>query len=189
MNGKGNMELILVTGNAEKLAIAEKALQNSSFKIVAKKIDCEEVQSDDVAEIAAKSAMFASRILGVNVIKIDSGLFIKALDGFPGPYSSFIERRLKPIQILKMMRGENNRRAFYREVLAYCEFGKEPIVFTTFTHGHIARRASGKFGWNFDRIFIANGDENTMAHFEDSERISRYSDKNWKRLTRFLSGA
>lgn len=179
-------EVTFVTSNNEKLAIAEKALKDSQFQVVGKKIDCEEVQSDDVEEIAAKSAKFASEKLEESVIKVDSGLFIEALGGFPGPYSSFVEKRLRSELILKMMKGTSNRRAFYKEALAYCELGREPIVFTAFTYGHISRRASGKLGWNFDRIFIANGDKKTMAHFSDKERIAKYSDKNWKKLSSFL---
>ena len=179
-------KLIFVTGNMEKIAIARMALQNTRFEIEVKKINCEEIQSDNIEDIAVKSAEFASKILDSALVKVDSGLFIEALNGFPGPYSAFVEGKLDAKLILRMMKGLDNRKAFYKEALAYCSSGNPTVVFSSYTHGHISLRASGKLGWNFDRIFIANKDNKTMAHFQDKERISRYSNKNWKDLIAFL---
>ena len=183
---KNGLELCFVTGNKEKLAVAKLALKGQPIKIISTKIDCEEIQSESVEEIAIKSAIFAMKKIHKPLVKIDAGLFIGALDGFPGPYSAFVEKKLKARNILQMMKGVSNRKAFYQEVLVFLEAGKEPVVFVTFTYGHIARRSSGKFGWNFDRIFIANGDKKTMANFNDQERIAKYSNKHWQELVLFL---
>jgi XTP/dITP diphosphohydrolase len=180
-------KLIFVTGNKEKIAIANTVLQNTKFEIETQKIYCEEIQSDDIEEIASKSAQYASNILKKTVIKVDSGLFIKALNEFPGPYSAFVEKKINAELILKMMKGEKNRTAYYKEALAYCKPGENPIIFSTFTYGNIALRAKGKYGWNFDRIFITNGDNQTMANFPDKERIAKYSNKNWKKLLKLLT--
>jgi XTP/dITP diphosphohydrolase len=186
LRGDKMTKLIFVTGNKEKIAIANMALRNTKFQIEPRKIYCEEVQSDDIEDIASKSALFASKALNLELVKVDSGLFIEALNGFPGPYSAFVEGRLDAKLILKMMEGEANRSAFYKEALAYCKPGEIPIVFSALTRGHISLRASGKLGWNFDRIFIADGDTKTMAHFDDEERVSKYNNENWKRLILYL---
>lgn len=179
-------KLIFVTGNKEKIAIAKMALENTQFKIEARKIYCEEIQSDKIEDIVAKSAEFALKVLHSELIKVDSGLFIEALGGFPGPYSAFVEKKLDAKLILKMMKGMDNRKAFYKESLAYCNTWEPTIIFSSYTYGHISKKSSGKYGLNFDRIFIANGDSKTMAHFIDEERIKRYSNKNWIRLVSFL---
>ena len=71
-----------------------------------------------------------------------------------GPYSEYVERKIKAEDIIKLMQGKSNRKAFYKEVMAYCEYKKEPITFTTYTRGIISECVSGTKGWNFDRIFI-----------------------------------
>lgn len=180
-------KLIFITGNKEKIAIARAALEATSIIIEAKNIDCVEIQSDEIAEIAKTAAKYSSGMLKADVVKVDTGLFIEALNGFPGPYSSYVERHLTAKQILRMMSGEKNRKAVYREALAYCEAGCEPVVFTASTEGEIATRASGKFGWNFDRIFIANEDTMTLAHFPDEKRIGKYSEANWKSLVAYIA--
>lgn len=180
-------DLTLITGNAEKINIAKAALQDTDIVLNVLKIDCPEIQSDDTEEIAKYSAKYASEYLKTNILKIDSGLFIEALGGFPGPYSEYIERKLDAKQILNLMQGIENRNAYYKEVMAYCEYGKEPITFTTYTKGLINKEVDGSLGWNFDRIFILNGDTKTMANFDDAERANKYSHENWKTLVNYLN--
>lgn len=111
---------------------------------------------------------------------------MKSLEVFHGPYSEYVERKLDSEDILRLMSGKTNRKAFYKEVLAYCEYQKEPITFTTFTRGTISQEISGNNGWNFDRIFILDGDKLTMANYSDVERAQKYSHENWIKLAEYI---
>lgn len=104
-----------------------------------------------------------------------------------GPYSEYVERKIDAEDIIKLMQGKSNRKAYYKEVMAYCEYKKEPITFTTYTRGIISESVSGTKGWNFDRIFILDGDTKTMANYNDEERAKMYSHENWINLAKFLS--
>lgn len=180
------MEILFITGNKEKIAIANTILNKENITVKAKKIECSEIQSDDNEIIAKESAKYASNITKSNVIKIDTGFYIEELNGFPGPYAEYVERKLDAKDILKMMENKQNRKAYYKEVLAYCEYGKEPITFTTFTNGTISNELSGEKGYNFDRIFIIDGDNQTIANYKQSERAQKYSNDNWKNLVKYL---
>ena len=182
-------KLTLITGNTEKINIARAALQGTGIFLDAQKIACPEIQCDDIEEIAKFSAKYASNYLKSNVIKIDSGLFIEALDGFPGPYSEYVERKLKAEHIIRLMQGIQNRSAYYKEAMAYCEYGKEPIVFLTHTNGRISTTVDGNLGWEFDKIFIWGDDDKTMANFTDEQRACKYSHENWKRIRDYLKTA
>lgn len=103
-----------------------------------------------------------------------------------GPYSEYVERKLDAEDIIRLLDGKSSRKAFYKEVLAYCEYKKEPITFTTYTGGTISKEVSGKDGWNFDRIFILNGDNLTMANYSDVERAQKYSHENWTKLVEYI---
>ena len=178
--------VIFVTGNQEKINIAQEALKGTGIILEPKKINCIEIQDDNNEVVANFSAKYASNTLQDTVIKTDSGLFIVALNGFPGVYSEFVERKLEATDILKLMKGKTDREAYYKEVLAYCEYEKEPITFTTITKGKIAEEVSGTLGWSFDKIFILDGDNATMAHYSDEERAKKYSHDNWDKLASFL---
>ena len=168
-----NMEILFITGNKEKIALANAILNPKNIKVKALKIDCPEIQEDDNEKIAISSAKYASEFMKSNVVKVDTGFYIEALDGFPGPYAEYVERKLDAEDILKMLADKTNRTAYYKEVLAYCEYGKEPITFTTYTYGKINTELSGTEGYNYDRIFICDGDDKTMAKIKKA--INEYT--------------
>ncbi len=186
LNQQEVKEVIFMTGNQEKIKIAKNAVQDIGIEIVARKIDCPEIQADDCSIIAANSAKNASILVNKPVVKIDSGLFINSLGGFPGPYSQYVERNIDASLILEMMKNISDRSAYYQESLAYAEPCKEVIVFDSLTKGSISLELHGDFGWNFDRIFIKDGDSKTMANYPDEERIKKY-ETGWKKFADYLS--
>lgn len=180
------MEIIYVTGNIAKIESAKQVLEPLGFKINNIKMDVIEIQNDSIEEVAAYSAKYASNILKKDVLKNDSGLVIPALNGFPGPYTHYVEDTLGEDGILKLMEGVENREAYFLEVLAYCEYKKEPILFKSITKGTIAYEKSGSYGWSYDYIFIPEGKTKTMANFEDKERWSLWDDSAYLELANYL---
>ena len=98
-------KVIFITSNQEKINIAKNAVKGSGVEIVARKIECHEIQNDDCSIIAANTAKNAAILVNESVVKIDSGLFINGLDGFPGPYSQYVERKIDASLILEMMKN------------------------------------------------------------------------------------
>ena len=83
--------------------------------------DYVEIQSDDPGTIAAHGAREAYRACGEPVITDDAGLFVDALNGFPGTYSSFVEDTLGIERVARLALAEDDTRASFRCVLAYCD--------------------------------------------------------------------
>ena len=81
---------------------------------------------EDVAKFGAK---YACQELNRSVIVEDAGLFIRALNGFPGTYSKFVQNSLGNQNILKLMDGVDDRYAEFRSVIGYCTPNSEPKVF------------------------------------------------------------
>ena len=112
---------------------------------------------------------------------------IPALNGFPGPYTHYVEDTLTKDGILKLMDGIENREAYFIEVLAYTELEKEPVVFVSKTKGSIAYEKSGEFGWSYDKIFIPYGEEKTLSNFSDDERWKFWDDTAYEKLAEHLN--
>ena len=83
--------------------------------------DYVEIQSNDPGTIAAHGAREAYRACGEPVITDDAGLFVDALNGFPGTYSSFVEDTLGIERVARLALAEEDTRASFRCVLAYCD--------------------------------------------------------------------
>lgn len=80
-----------------------------------------EPQAEDLATVAAHGARAAYHQLGEPVFVDDSGITIEALEGFPGPYSSFVEEKLGIERVWQLVEDEDNQAAAFRAVIAYCD--------------------------------------------------------------------
>ena len=139
-----------------------------------------------IEEIAAQSAKEACEKLKCTVLKNDTGFFIEELGGFPGPYTHYVMEKIGTDGILKLMKGKTNRKAYYKEAFAYCEYGKEPVVFTSITKGTLAKRKSGKYGMRIDPMFIPEGHDKTMAHYNDEKRFHLWNTKAYDDIAEYV---
>jgi XTP/dITP diphosphohydrolase len=84
-----------------------------------------EIQADELGPIAARGAREAHAHVGGPVIVDDAGLFVEALDGFPGPYSAYVEETLGVERVGRVARAVGDdgtpARAVFRCVIAYCD--------------------------------------------------------------------
>lgn len=179
-------KIVYVTGNKSKLYSAKQILEPLGFEVDNVKMDTTEIQANTVEEVAIHSAKEVSEKLKCSVLKNDTGLFVDALGGFPGPYTHYVDETLGEDGLLKLLDGVDNRKACFIEAFAYCEYGKEPVVFKSITNGVIAQEKSGEYGWSWDYIFIPDGYEKTMANYPDEERCLVWNTDGYKLLADYL---
>ena len=180
------MKIVYMTGNKFKLLIAKKILEPIGIEVENKVIDCPEIQSNSIEEVAKFSSKYASDVLQCDTLKNDSGLVIPALNGFPSAYSKYVEETLTEDGIIKLMEGIEDRSAYFLEVLAYTELNKDPIVFISKTRGSIAKEKTGENGWGYDKIFIPEGEQQTLACFSDDERWKFWDESGYTEFANYL---
>ncbi len=171
------MELLRIsvaTKNRHKVEEANIALKSFGIELVPVDVPKVEIQSDDLREIAIYAARAAYQYLRRPVVVEDSGLFIDALNGFPGPYSSYVYRTIGVEGILKLMRGVEDRRARFVAVVAFALREDWIEVFEGVVEGTIAEEARGSHGFGFDPIFVPFGETRTFAEMSSEEK-TRYS--------------
>lgn len=108
-----------VTTNPGKVREAEAYLGDDAVSQL--DYDYTEIQSGDLGAIAARGAREAHRHAGEPALVDDAGLFIRALDGFPGPYSSYAEDTIGVERTWDLASAEADHSASFRCVLAYCD--------------------------------------------------------------------
>lgn len=179
-------KITYVTGNWAKIASAKQALEPLGFEIDNIKMETPEIQAEDVPEVAKFSAKWAAEKLNKPVLKNDSGLFVKSLGGFPGVYTHYVQDTIGEDGLLKLMEGITDRSAYFKESVAYCEPGKDPVVFEGITPGRINVKKSGTYGWSWDFIFIPDGEDKTLGCFPDEERWNFWSVEMYQELAKYL---
>jgi len=169
------MTLIFVTGNRHKFKEASELASKYGLELEMRDVGYEEIQADELEEIARRGAEKASALLGKPCFVEDAGLFIRSLRGFPGPYSSYVFRTIGNEGLLRLMGGVGDRRAEFRSVVAYCEPSSRTMSFRGKVQGTIALEARGSRGFGFDPIFIPQGaDGRTFAEMTVDEK-NRFS--------------
>jgi XTP/dITP diphosphohydrolase len=130
-----------------------------------------EIQSDDLREIASFAAGEACKTILHPVVAEDSGFFVHALGGFPGPYSSYVYRTLGCEGILRLLHSEHNRDAAFQATVAFCKPKSRPVYFTGIVNGTVSRDQRGNHGFGFDPIFIPKeGDGRTFAEMSTRQK-------------------
>jgi len=167
--------VFFATSNKNKYLEAKAILKSFNVDVEWLKGNYPEIQAENLEEIASFTAKWAAEKTKKAVFVEDAGLFIQALNGFPGPYSSYVYKTLGNRGILKLLDEETHRKAFFISVIAYCEPLSEPITFIGKVNGTIAYEIRGDKGWGFDPIFIpVEGEGKTYAEMgpENKNKIS-----------------
>ena len=132
-----------------------------------------EIQSDDTKEIAENSAVEAFNKCHLPLIVEDAGLFIDALEGFPGPYSSYVYKTIQNKGVLKLMENMQNRKATFYSTIAYYSQKTGPLLFEGKIEGKITLveyKGSNNSGFGFDPIFQPVQSEKTFAEMTLKEK-------------------
>ncbi|MET1160685.1 MAG: RdgB/HAM1 family non-canonical purine NTP pyrophosphatase [Thermoprotei archaeon] len=166
-------EILFVTSNKHKYLEVKPIAESYGFKIIMYPGAKIEIQSDDLLKIAKTAALQVYMETEKPVLVEDAGLFIKALNNFPGPYSSYVFKTIGCSGILKLLEGVRDRSAVFKSAatLVY-----EPFIITAIgvTEGFIADKPRGSGGFGFDPIFIPLGSDKTYAEMSIEEK-NKYS--------------
>ena len=150
------MKVLFITSNKGKFMEAKSIGEKYGIDVEWRKEEYLEPQGSDLEEIAKKSAELLAEKIKEPFFIEDSGLFITALKGFPGPYSSYVFKTIGNEGILKLMNGIENREAYFLAVVAFFD-GENVLTFKGKVDGRIATEIRGDKGFGFDPIFEYNG--------------------------------
>jgi XTP/dITP diphosphohydrolase len=166
------MKVLFATSNKHKVAEANNIGGEYGVEFTQINTTYPEIRDDSVAAIAEAGVKHVYNQVKKPVVVEDSGLFIHALNDFPGPYSSFVFNRIGSEGILRLMSGLENRKAAFISAVAYTD-GRECRVFEGVVEGLITEEVRGTGGFGYDPIFKPEGRELTFA--QDPEHKNRVS--------------
>ncbi|MEM2105201.1 MAG: XTP/dITP diphosphatase [Candidatus Bathyarchaeia archaeon] len=166
--------IFFATSNINKFNEARNELAKYKISVGMLRVKTLEIQSENLEEVAKASAIEAYKKCGLPIIVEDAGLFVEALNGFPGPYASYVHKTIGNGGLLRLMENLENRKAFFRSVIAYCspDF-TSPICFVGEVEGEIVReerRGENKSGFGFDPIFKPLNSIKTFAEMSIAEK-------------------
>ncbi|MCY3410308.1 MAG: XTP/dITP diphosphatase [Candidatus Heimdallarchaeota archaeon] len=158
-----------ITSNEHKYTEVKQVFDLHGLEITHTKMKYVELQADSIEDIAMASAGQLATIISGDFIIEDAGLEIEALNGFPGPYSSYVFGTLGWEGILDLMKETGNRKASFRSVFVLHQ-DNQFHLFSSTCNGTINFDGIGTHGFGFDPIFVPEGSTKTFAEMSDEEK-------------------
>ncbi len=170
------MKLVIVTRNKGKFQEAERVAIEYGIGLEMPKDGIEklEIQAGSLGEVAEFSAADAYKRLKKPLIVDDSGLFINALNDFPGVYSAQAQATIGLEGVLDLMKGKENRSAYFECAVSFHD-GATTKTFVGRIEGEMLYKEVGTGGFGYDPIFAPlghNGRSFAELGIDEKNRIS-----------------
>jgi XTP/dITP diphosphohydrolase len=162
------IKITFATTNEGKLREAREIL-GATVQALDLKID--EVQTLDPIECVEKKAEAAYAKAQRPILVEDTSLFFDAWNSLPGVFVDFFLKTLDNDGMVKLLKGEANRKARAQTSLCYFD-GKKKITTTGVIEGKIAAKPKGTNGFGWDCIFIPSGHTQTFAEMDTATKNS-----------------
>lgn len=146
--------VVFATSNDNKFREAELILSLYGITLERLPAKGEEIQSDSTPEIAEHAALSIYNKVKRPLLVEDSGIYVKALGGFPGSYSSYVYKTVGLDGMLRLMRGIKDREAKYVSAAVYVDEKGTTHVFVGEAKGVISSSKRGNEGFAYDPIFV-----------------------------------
>ncbi|MEM0155481.1 MAG: RdgB/HAM1 family non-canonical purine NTP pyrophosphatase [Thermoplasmataceae archaeon] len=157
----------LVTSNEHKYKEIKSIFLEFGLEVEWVKMSYEEIQDESTARISEDSCRKLQGMIEDPFFLEDTGLYILTLAGFPGPYSSYVNKKIGNKGILKLVGSD--RRAYFETVISL-SYGGNIYKFDGHLNGTIANAESGSGGFGYDPIFIPDKYNITLSEMGETEK-------------------
>lgn len=147
-------DLIFSTGNAQKFKAGFDICATYGISLTQQDLDIEEIQHEDLEQVARRKAQTAYDIIKQPVLISDDGWSIPGLNGFPGAYMHAINDWLTADDFIRLTSQLSDRRIFAHKHLVYTD-GSTTQLFSKVFEGTLLTEARGD---NCTSAISMNGD-------------------------------
>ena len=170
------MELIFASHNENKVREIKSMVSENILILSLNDLNFhEEIEEtgQTLDENARIKASAIHKLTGKNVFADDSGLFVEALNGQPGIYSSRYAGTGNSMdnifKLLDELKNETNRKAYFKSVFCLI-LNEQEYYFDGEVHGNIIFEKRGNQGFGYDPVFVPNGFEETFAGMNQEQK-------------------
>ena len=173
------MKLIIASNNAHKIGEIKKILSGKFEEILSLReagIDHETIEDGTTfMENAIKKAREISEISGCAALADDSGICAHALDGAPGIFSARFagehgNDEANNQLLLEKLKDKADKTAHYTAAIALIFPDGQEVLAEGYMYGKIIDTPRGNGGFGYDPLFVADGEERTVAEMTAEEK-------------------
>lgn len=151
-----------MSGNQHKIDEVQRILNPAGVDIVPVSRKIEELQTEDVKSLVRDKLTKAFDAIGRPLFVEHTGLYLKGLNGLPAGLTQIFWDRLQSDNFAKLVSGLGDARVTAKTMLGYCD-GREIHLFEGEIEGTVPHAPSGPQDFQWDCVFIPNGQSKTFA--------------------------
>jgi non-canonical purine NTP pyrophosphatase (RdgB/HAM1 family) len=140
--------------------------------------DLPEIQSLEINEVIEKKLLVAANNYSGTSAKIiveDTGLYLKALNNFPGPLIKFLLKSISNDGIYDLCNKLGNYNAYATSVFGLIETSSKNIEYFEGTIDGTLAKPKGEYGFGWDAIFKPLNSDKTFAEMQTIEEKNLFS--------------
>jgi len=161
--------ILFVTANEMKAAEAEEILGKFGISVERTVLEIDEIQEKETEKVAKAKAVEAYKILKKPLIVEDTGLFIGAMNGYPGVLAKHFVKSIGLQGIVGFVRGKD-RSAEAITTVAFCDSEENVKLFSGSVKGKISETVKKGYTFSWDTIFIPDGHDKTYSELGPAEK-------------------
>lgn len=178
-------QVYLLTGNKDKIKYANSIFNPAGIEVLPLELGIEEIQAGSSSEIAKHMAIEAYERTKKPVIREDHSFYIDEL-GFPGPFMSYVDKKITPDQLLKIVSTLNSKTAHFELAAAYIDSKGQLYEFSYSVPVIFADRVSGDESYNWERLICLPNESRTFAESDSADRSELWT-RNFKNIAKLIS--
>ncbi|WP_028239505.1 non-canonical purine NTP pyrophosphatase [Stutzerimonas azotifigens] len=162
------MKIRFVSSNDRKIREVCEIASALGLDVLPYPVEIEELQSDDMQLLVSTKLLAAFRLIGKPVFVEHTGLEIPSLNGFPGGLTQRFWDMLQAERFAALIGQLDDPRAIGRTLIGYCD-GRKRHFFEGRLEGRIAAEPSSDRAFEWDSVFIPDGQERTLAELGETK--------------------
>ena len=162
------MNIYFLSSNKHKLAEVQKILNSEAITVLPVNEKINEIQSNDMSEIAIDKALKAFIHIGRPIIVEQTGLLLKDFGNLPGGLTQIFWDSLEADNFGKYFSATDTAQVIAKTVIAYCD-GRQIKTFEGEIAGKIVFPPRGNRDFQWDCVFQPTGYNQTFAEMGDQK--------------------
>lgn len=162
-------QIIFVTSNPYKTQEVRAVGRDFGISVTDYKLKIEELQTEDTEKLVRTKALAAFSELRLPVIVDHAGLHMDCLEGLPGNLTQLFWDRIGGQGLCDIAGIRREREARAVTTIAYCDT-RRIHIFSAFRSGSIADRPRGARRFQWDTIFVPEGQSRTYAQMKIADK-------------------
>lgn len=166
--------LLFATENKGKFEQVSRVLAEYGIELEQKNVDLAEPDCDGLKEIALSKARQAYAKLWLPLIVEDTGFYLDAYKGFPGPNTKWVFQKIGFYGFFRLLSGKT-KKCHFHTVICFIDGPDSHKFFEGKWHGKVSTKISKlkSASLPYSQIFIGNGEKKPSIEMTEEEKAKK----------------